>query len=67
MLYSNSDFLLFYLIFSQARLNEIVTFPAKVVHSNGSSECPWMTDGAGLPSNASELLPKLVNILASET
>jgi len=47
-------------------LNEIITSAAKIVHSNGSSECPWMTDGAGLPSNASELLPKLVNILASD-
>jgi len=51
----------------QARLNEIITSVAKIVNSNGSSECPWMTDGAGLPSNASELLPNLVSILASET
>jgi len=51
----------------QARLNEIITSVAKIVNSNGSSEFPWMTDGAGLPSNASELLPNLVSILASET
>lgn len=41
-------------------MNEIITSGAKNVHSNGSSDVPWMTDGAGLPSNASELLPKLV-------
>ncbi|KAJ6421726.1 hypothetical protein OIU84_029001 [Salix udensis] len=52
---------------AKARLNEIVTFPAKIVHSNGSSECPWMTDGAGLPSNASELLPKLVTLTKKVT
>ena len=44
----------------QARLNEIITSGAKTVQNNGSSEVPWMVDGAGLPSNASELLPKLV-------
>lgn len=46
--------------FVQARLNEIITSGAKNVHNTGSSDVPWMTDGAGLPSNASELLPKLV-------
>lgn len=44
----------------QARLNEIITSGA-TIHSNGMSKKPWMVDGAGLPSNASELLPKLVN------
>lgn len=43
----------------QARLNEIITSGAKTVHSNATP--PWMADGSGLPSNASELLPKLVN------
>ncbi|KAG6779358.1 hypothetical protein POTOM_015735 [Populus tomentosa] len=47
---------------AKARLNEIITSVAKIVNSNGSSECPWMTDGAGLPSNASELLPNLVKL-----
>lgn len=47
---------------AKARLNEIIISAAKTVHSNGTSECPWMTDGAGLPSNASELLPKLVTL-----
>jgi inositol hexakisphosphate/diphosphoinositol-pentakisphosphate kinase len=47
----------------QARLNEIITLGAKTVQNNGSSEVPWMVDGAGLPSNASELLPKLVMTL----
>eukprot|EP00258_Populus_trichocarpa_P028729 XP_024444748.1 inositol hexakisphosphate and diphosphoinositol-pentakisphosphate kinase VIP2 isoform X3 [Populus trichocarpa] len=52
---------------AKARLNEIITSAAKIVHSNGSSECPWMTDGAGLPSNASELLPKLVTLTKKVT
>ncbi|XP_034892284.1 inositol hexakisphosphate and diphosphoinositol-pentakisphosphate kinase VIP2 isoform X2 [Populus alba] len=52
---------------AKARLNEIITSAAKIVHSNGSSECPWMTDGAGLPSNASELLPKLVTLIKKVT
>lgn len=43
----------------QARLNEIITSGVKAVHSS-SEEKPWMVDGAGLPANASELLPKLV-------
>lgn len=50
---------------SQARLNEIITSGVKTVPSNGSAEKSWMVDGAGLPSNASELLPKLVNLLFS--
>lgn len=44
----------------QARLNEIITSSLKTVHSDESPEFSWMVDGAGLPSNASELLPKLV-------
>lgn len=48
--------------FVQARLNEIITSGMKTIHTNGSSDCPWMVDGAGLPPNASELLSKLVNI-----
>uniref|UniRef100_A0A5B7AQP5 Inositol hexakisphosphate and diphosphoinositol-pentakisphosphate kinase n=1 Tax=Davidia involucrata TaxID=16924 RepID=A0A5B7AQP5_DAVIN len=47
---------------AKARLNDIITSGVKTVHSNGSSEKPWMIDGAGLPSNASELLPKLVKL-----
>ncbi|XP_061979313.1 inositol hexakisphosphate and diphosphoinositol-pentakisphosphate kinase VIP2-like isoform X2 [Populus nigra] len=52
---------------AKARLNEIITSVAKIVNSNGSSECPWMTDGAGLPSNASELLPNLVKLTKKVT
>lgn len=44
-------------IYLQARLNEIITSGVKT-QSNGIS--PWMADGSGLPSNASELLLKLV-------
>ncbi|KAI5591882.1 hypothetical protein BDE02_04G113900 [Populus trichocarpa] len=52
---------------AKARLNEIITSVAKIVNSNGSSEFPWMTDGAGLPSNASELLPNLVKLTKKVT
>ncbi|XVF16572.1 hypothetical protein REPUB_Repub10bG0043400 [Reevesia pubescens] len=52
---------------AKARLNEIITSGARTIHSNGTSECPWMTDGAGLHSNASELLPKLVTLTKKVT
>lgn len=48
----------------QHRLNEIITSGAKTVQNDESSESPWMVDGAGLPSNASELLTKLVITLS---
>ncbi|PQQ06741.1 inositol hexakisphosphate and diphosphoinositol-pentakisphosphate kinase 2 isoform X1 [Prunus yedoensis var. nudiflora] len=38
---------------------------AKTVHSNATP--PWMADGSGLPSNASELLPKLVKLTKKVT
>lgn len=44
----------------QARLHEIITCEAKTVNCNESAEFPWMVDGAGLPANASQLLPKMV-------
>ncbi|KAL3813340.1 hypothetical protein ACJIZ3_014608 [Penstemon smallii] len=47
---------------AKARLNEIITSGTKAVHSNGLLEKPWMADGAGLPTNASELLPKLAEL-----
>ncbi|KAK6928282.1 Histidine phosphatase superfamily, clade-2 [Dillenia turbinata] len=52
---------------AKARLNEIITCGAKAVQSNGSPEFPWMVDGAGLPSNASELLPNLVKLTKKVT
>ncbi|KAJ6707717.1 DIPHOSPHOINOSITOL PENTAKISPHOSPHATE KINASE [Salix viminalis] len=52
---------------AKARLNGIITSVAKIVNSNGYSECPWMTDGAGLPSNASELLRNLVKLTKKVT
>ncbi|XP_022134519.1 inositol hexakisphosphate and diphosphoinositol-pentakisphosphate kinase VIP2-like isoform X2 [Momordica charantia] len=52
---------------AKARLNEIITLGGKIAHSNGSAESPWMTDGAGLPSNASDLLPKLVKLTKKVT
>lgn len=52
---------------AKARLNEIITSGAKTTHSNGSPAKPWMVDGAGLPPNASELLPKLVKLTKKVT
>ncbi|KAF5182189.1 Inositol hexakisphosphate and diphosphoinositol-pentakisphosphate kinase vip2 [Thalictrum thalictroides] len=52
---------------AKARLNEIITSNAKKLHTNGSSEFPWMADGAGLPSNASELLPTLFKLTKKVT
>ncbi|KAG7985469.1 hypothetical protein I3843_03G026900 [Carya illinoinensis] len=49
------------------RLNEIITSGAKTVQNDESSESPWMVDGAGLPSNASELLTKLVQLTKKVT
>lgn len=51
-----------FIICPQARLNEIITSGAKGPHCNEFP--PWMVDGAGLPSNAYELLPKLVITLS---
>ncbi|GMH30492.1 hypothetical protein Nepgr_032335 [Nepenthes gracilis] len=47
---------------AKARLNEIITSGAQTIHGNGSSEYPWMVDGAGLPPHGSELLPKLAGL-----
>ncbi|KAK1302468.1 hypothetical protein QJS10_CPB12g00822 [Acorus calamus] len=44
---------------AKARLYDIITSEPKQLHNNGWAECPWMVDGAGLPPNASELLPKM--------
>ncbi|XP_020211346.1 inositol hexakisphosphate and diphosphoinositol-pentakisphosphate kinase VIP2 isoform X1 [Cajanus cajan] len=52
---------------AKARLNEIITSSSKTIHSNGSPEFSWMVDGAGLPPNASELLPKLVSLIKKVT
>ncbi|KAK7271736.1 hypothetical protein RJT34_27877 [Clitoria ternatea] len=52
---------------TKAWLNEILTSNAKTPDSNGSPEFPWMVDGAGLPPNASELLPELVKLTKKVT
>lgn len=44
----------------QAKLHKMITSETKAVQNNGCAECPWMVDGAGLPPNASELLPRMV-------
>lgn len=58
---------------AKERLNEIITSGVKTVHSNGSPTVNsngsplWMMDGAGLPSNAFDLLPKLVELTKKVT
>ncbi|KAK4426182.1 Inositol hexakisphosphate and diphosphoinositol-pentakisphosphate kinase VIP2 [Sesamum alatum] len=52
---------------AKARLSEIITSGAKAVNNSGESDKPWMVDGAGLPANASELLPKLVKLTKKVT
>ncbi|ERN18184.1 inositol hexakisphosphate and diphosphoinositol-pentakisphosphate kinase 2 isoform X2 [Amborella trichopoda] len=52
---------------AKARLHEIVTSEARAVNQNGYSECPWMIDGAGLPPNALELLPRMVKLIKKIT
>ncbi|XP_030469938.1 inositol hexakisphosphate and diphosphoinositol-pentakisphosphate kinase VIP2-like isoform X1 [Syzygium oleosum] len=52
---------------AKAMLNEIITTGVSKGSSNGSSELPWMADGVGLPSNASELLPELVKLTRKVT
>ncbi|XP_057869878.1 inositol hexakisphosphate and diphosphoinositol-pentakisphosphate kinase VIP2 isoform X4 [Cryptomeria japonica] len=49
---------------AKARLYELITArkPASV-----NEEIPWMIDGAGLPPNASELLPKMVALTKKVT
>ncbi|KAL3640153.1 Inositol hexakisphosphate and diphosphoinositol-pentakisphosphate kinase vip2 [Castilleja foliolosa] len=51
---------------AKARLNEIIT-GRKAVQNRGLVEKPWMADGAGVPPNASELLPKLVKLTKKVT
>ncbi|KAD7479515.1 hypothetical protein E3N88_02651 [Mikania micrantha] len=52
---------------AKARLNELITSGVKAVQANGSLKKPWMVDGAGLPLNASELLPTLVTLTKKVT
>ncbi|KAF6159900.1 hypothetical protein GIB67_032984 [Kingdonia uniflora] len=52
---------------AKARLNEIIIYNTKKSHTNGSSEWPWMKDGAGLPSNTFELLQTLVKLSKTVT
>lgn len=47
---------------AKARLNEIITCATKADHNSVLPEKPWMVDGAGVPPNASKLLPKLVEL-----
>ncbi|XP_019185501.1 PREDICTED: inositol hexakisphosphate and diphosphoinositol-pentakisphosphate kinase 1-like isoform X2 [Ipomoea nil] len=52
---------------AKARLNQIVTSGSRTIHNNGSSVQPWMVDGAGVPSNAHELLRELVKLTKKVT
>ncbi|XXG64213.1 hypothetical protein AAC387_Pa05g2221 [Persea americana] len=47
---------------AKAKLHEIITSDTKAVPNNKCVEFPWMVDGAGLPPNASQLLPKVVKL-----
>ncbi|XP_071713064.1 inositol hexakisphosphate and diphosphoinositol-pentakisphosphate kinase VIP2-like [Rutidosis leptorrhynchoides] len=49
------------------RLNELIVSGEKLVQANGSSKKPWMIDGAGIPPNASILLPELVKLTKKVT
>uniref|UniRef100_A0ACD5WAJ7 Uncharacterized protein n=1 Tax=Avena sativa TaxID=4498 RepID=A0ACD5WAJ7_AVESA len=52
---------------AKARLHEIIISNAKATNTNGSVEHPWMVDGAGLPANASQLLPKMAKLTKEVT
>ncbi|CAJ2665603.1 inositol hexakisphosphate and diphosphoinositol-pentakisphosphate kinase VIP2-like isoform X3 [Trifolium pratense] len=52
---------------AKARLNEMITSGENIVDSSGSEEFPWTVDGAGIPPNASELLPELVKLTKKVT
>ncbi|KAM7268712.1 hypothetical protein ACFE04_010878 [Oxalis oulophora] len=52
---------------AKAKLNEIITSGTKSISGDESSGFPWMTDGAGLPPNAFELLSKLVKLTKKVT
>ncbi|CAA0820228.1 Phosphoglycerate mutase-like family protein [Striga hermonthica] len=52
---------------AKARLNEIITSGAKIIQSSGPPEKPWMVDGHGVPSNATQLLPEMVKLTKKVT
>ncbi|KAG9154517.1 hypothetical protein Leryth_014963 [Lithospermum erythrorhizon] len=52
---------------AKARLNEIIKSGARTGHANGQPEMPWLIDGAGLPHDASQLLPILVQLTKKVT
>ncbi|EPS58392.1 hypothetical protein M569_16422, partial [Genlisea aurea] len=52
---------------AKVRLNEIITAGRRNIHGFCKPEKPWMVDGAGLPPDALELLPKLVELTKKVT
>ncbi|KAM0822672.1 hypothetical protein ACQ4PT_071354 [Festuca glaucescens] len=52
---------------AKARLHEIIISNAKAKNTNESVELPWMVDGAGLPADASQLLPKMAKLTKQVT
>ncbi|RCV41424.1 hypothetical protein SEVIR_9G133900v4 [Setaria viridis] len=52
---------------AKARLHEIIISNTKEKDTEGSAEFPWMVDGAGLPVNASQLLPKMAKLTKEVT
>ncbi|GJS16043.1 hypothetical protein Tco_0410515 [Tanacetum coccineum] len=54
------NWLKFTMLNSGAQLNELITYGAKLVQTDGSLKKPWMIDGARIPPNVSKLLPELL-------
>ncbi|KAG8062147.1 hypothetical protein GUJ93_ZPchr0003g18093 [Zizania palustris] len=52
---------------AKARLHEIIISNARARNTNEQVEFPWMVDGAGLPANASQLLPKMAKLTKEVT
>ncbi|RLN17865.1 inositol hexakisphosphate and diphosphoinositol-pentakisphosphate kinase 2-like isoform X2 [Panicum miliaceum] len=52
---------------AKARLHEIIISNTKAKDTERSAEFPWMVDGAGLPANASQLLPKMAKLTKEVT
>ncbi|ONM07841.1 Phosphoglycerate mutase-like family protein [Zea mays] len=52
---------------AKARLHEIIISSEKAKNTEGPVEFPWMVDGAGLPANASQLLPKMAKLTKEVT
>ncbi|GJM96235.1 hypothetical protein PR202_ga13053 [Eleusine coracana subsp. coracana] len=52
---------------AKARLHELIISNAKTKKTEEPLEFPWMVDGAGLPANASQFLPKMAKLTKEVT